>query len=553
MPDFMGIVARAFARTADKDWAEAADLWDKVTAANPVNGDYWARLGEARFGAQDYAGAREAYEKVLRLGLRETGLREDAPPLMPGEIAYRIACCEAAAGDREAAVAALRAALDRGMRDLARVKSDEHWQELRDDGRIRDMVGIIDANSLSRDEGWRYDLAFLAREIKRLAYAPFALQPETEFDRAVAELDAAIPGLSEPQIIVGMMKLVRHLDDGHAFVGWPKDDKDELDRVLPVDLFLFAEGLYVIGAGPGCEHLLGARVDKIGGLAINEVMAALDPIMTRDNDHWLTFRFPMLARCPAILRAMGIDHALTVSLPDGTTDEVRLETSPAKVRLFSYPPGWVALTDTVSTDGVVTVPRPLHLRNRELPFWFEYLPGDDLVYFQFNSVRDHPAESFAAFCDRVFGFIEDRNVGRLVIDMRWNGGGNTLLSQQLLHHLIASRRLRRRGALFVIIGRLTASAAQNTVTAIERETSAIFVGEPTASRPNFIGERIDFELPYSKAQANAADLFWQTSWPTDHRTWTAPDIYAPPTFEAYRRNEDPALDAILAIREHLPG
>ena len=46
--------------------------------------------------------------------------------------------------------------------------------------------------------------------------------------------------------------------------------------------------------------------------------------------------------------------------------------------------------------------------------------------------------------------------------------------------------------------RLTFSAAQNTVTAIERETSAIFVGEPTGSRPNFIGEAIDFELPCSQ-------------------------------------------------------
>jgi len=49
------------------------------------------------------------------------------------------------------------------------------------------------------------------------------------------------------------------------------------------------------------------------------------------------------------------------------------------------------------------------------------------------------------------------------------------------------------------------------------------------------------------------DLFWQTSWPEDHRTWIAPDIYAPPTFEAFRRNDDPAMDAILALREHLPG
>lgn len=546
MSNFMGIVSRARVRTATKEWDEAAGLWATVTAANPVNGDYWARLGEARFGAKDYPAAREAYEKALRLGVRDAELSGDEPPLMPGEIAYRIACCEAAAGDREAAVAALRIALDRGMRDSARVRSDEVWEDLRADQRIRDMAGIIDAGAMSRDEGWRYDLAFLAREIKRLAYAPFALQPEAEFDRAVGELHAAIPGLSDAQIMVGMMKLLRHLDDGHASINGPEDDED-MSRLLPLDLFLFPEGLYVIGAGPGCEDLLGAKVEKIGGLTIDEAMAALDPVITRDNEHWPSYLFPALVRYTTILEGLGLDPVLTVQRPDGTRDEVRPKAVPAKFRLDRYPPGWTALIDTVPG------PRPLHLRNRELPFWFEYLRDDDLVYFQFNSVRDHPSETFAAFCDRLFGFIEDHNAGRLVIDIRWNGGGNTFLSQHLLHRLIASDRLSRRGALFVIIGRLTFSAAQNTVTAIERETNAIFVGEPTGSRPNFIGERITFELPYSKLQANAADLFWQTSWPLDFRTWTAPDIYAPPTFEAYRRNQDPALDAILAVREQLPG
>src|SRR5580693_5821695 len=163
MSDFTGTVARARARTGDHDWAEAADLWAKVTAANPVNGDYWARLGEARFGTQDYAGAREAYEQALRLGLRDPEWTDDAPPLMPGEIAYRVACCEAAAGEREAAVAALAAALDRGMRDLARIRSGEHREDLRADQRVRAMAGIIDTEAMSRDDGWRYDLAFLAR------------------------------------------------------------------------------------------------------------------------------------------------------------------------------------------------------------------------------------------------------------------------------------------------------------------------------------------------------------------------------------------------------
>jgi hypothetical protein len=140
-----------------------------------------------------------------------------------------------------------------------------------------------------------------------------------------------------------------------------------------------------------------------------------------------------------------------------------------------------------------------------------------------------------------------------VVDLRWNGGGNTFLTQALLHHLVACRKLDQRGALFVIIGRATFSAAQNTATAIERETDAIFVGEPSGSRPNFIGETIPFELPYSKTLVNVADLYWQTSWPDDHRMWIPPEIYAPPTFETYRHNRDPAMEAILECVEHLPG
>jgi hypothetical protein len=99
----------------------------------------------------------------------------------------------------------------------------------------------------------------------------------------------------------------------------------------------------------------------------------------------------VFVRYTTILEGLGIDHGLTVRLADGTPDEVRLEAAPIDFHWDRYPAGWTALADTA------TGPPPLHLRHRELPFWFEYLLSEDLVYFQFNAVRDHPAETFAAF------------------------------------------------------------------------------------------------------------------------------------------------------------
>src|SRR5262249_28822484 len=148
-------------------------------------------------------------------------------------------------------------------------------------------------------------------------------------------------------------------------------------------------------------------------------------------------------------------------------------------------------------------------------YWFEYNPEKRMVYFQYNRVGDDPQETLARFCDRLFKFINEHEVEKLVIDMRWNPGGDTTIGLPLIWGLIRCEKINQTGRLFVIIGRRTFSAAQNGATFIERNTKAIFVGEPTGSSPNFIGEDNAFELPYSKIMANVSEFYWQSSWPFD--------------------------------------
>lgn len=63
-------------------------------------------------------------------------------------------------------------------------------------------------------------------------------------------------------------------------------------------------------------------------------------------------------------------------------------------------------------------------------------------------------------------------------------------------------KINQRGKLFVIVGRQTFSAAMNGAAEIERHTNAIFVGEPTGSSPNFVGETIGVNLTYSKMRGS---------------------------------------------------
>ena len=265
-----------------------------------------------------------------------------------------------------------------------------------------------------------------------------------------------------------------------------------------------------------------------------------------------------LRRLP-LLHALGMApdrHAITLTIRDlgGAVRTARLMTdreSPLSTREPTFPSGqegWTFFPETLSA------PLPMYLRTMDVPNWFEYvhLQEERVVSLQFNAVQDHPTESLADFSERFFRFVDGHDVDKLVIDIRWNGGGNTFLLLHLLHRLIGST-VNQRGRLFVIIGRGTFSAAQNFASMIDKHTNAIFVGEPTGSSPTFVSETVEFELPYSTTWANVSDLLWQGTRPMDHRIWIAPTLYAPPTFAAFRTNRDPALEAILACREHLPG
>jgi tetratricopeptide (TPR) repeat protein len=558
---YLRTVEQAQEKSGSADWPAAAALWQQVVRDNPVHGGYWDCLARARYELGDYRGALDAYRRVDELGVGGR-LFDIADSVLDGEVAYRIASCLAGLGDREAAVAELRRALGQGLRDLGRPRDDPLWGPLRADDRVRDLLGLAAADAADRDQGWRADLAFFSRELKRRAVAPFAGMTEEDFDAAVADLDRAVPDLTDAQLIAGLYRLLRPLGDGHAFVTPPADAED-LSLALPVKFYLFDEGVFVTAAAPEYPGLLGAEVLGYGGRGIDEALAEINPVVPRDNDQQVRWLGPEVLRWTPLTHALGLlaspaQAELTVRHQDGTAGQVTVRAVPAGQRTYPTiapppsptrprPAGWISLPDTLAE------PLPLYLRSCDTLYWFEYLTADETVYFQFNGVGDHPAEPFAAFCDRLLAFVDGHRVSKLVIDLRWNGGGNTLLVPQLVRGLIRCTKINRHGALYVIIGRKTFSAAQNTATMLERWTEAIFVGEPSGSRPNFIGETTPFQLPYSKVNVNVSDFFWQTSWPVDPRQWIAPEIYVPVTFEAYRRNADPALDAILAAREHLPG
>jgi tetratricopeptide (TPR) repeat protein len=537
--EFVALISQAEASSREKDWSRAARLWRRAAEANPTEGRHWSQLGSALFQLKNYRSAIPALEKAVALG---HGLPENN--------AYNIACAYALLGDKARAFAWLERSLAMGFLNLESLATDANLASLRSDSRFARLVPVrLDVAGLSREEGWRNDLGFLLWQMDRVGEAPYRLKPRSWFAAQFDALAASAGSRTDLQLAIELARIMRFLGDAHS--GMMGGRTEDWALTLPLRFEAFADGVFVTAAAPQHKGLLGAKVLKFGDKPVEEAMAAAGETVSRDNEGgWVRLQSAYRLRHLPLFHAMGMiperDRvALRVKGLDGRERTVTLAADMSMPDIWNmkpHPAGWTGLEDTLPG------PEPLYLSAAEKNYSFEFLPAQRTLYLALNTVRDMKEEPLAAFSRRLAKFVADNPVDRLVIDLRWNNGGNTTLLTPLIGAVIASEKINRRFRLIALIGPRTLSAGQNAASLLERFTNVIFVGEPTGSSPNFIGEDDPFALPFSKLAVNVSHLAWQSSFPQDRRSWIAPYLYVPSTFAYYRAKRDSALEAALALQ-----
>jgi C-terminal processing protease CtpA/Prc len=183
---------------------------------------------------------------------------------------------------------------------------------------------------------------------------------------------------------------------------------------------------------------------------------------------------------------------------------------------------------------------PLSLSRAEDPFWAVELPGG-VLYVQVNAMNDGRDETLAAFAialrRRIAGFRA------VAVDLRLNNGGEASKADELLRTLIAADTQGVR--LAVLTSRMTFSAAQTFAARIDQWTGAVFVGQPTGSKPNHYGNERKFLLPNSGLRGTISSGLNQPVTARDERMTIAPDIAVPTRAKDYFAGADPTLDAAV--------
>ena len=395
---------------------------------------------------------------------------------------------------------------------------------------------------------WQADLRFLQETVHKDYPFLFKKITSEQFDAEVEKLYQEIPGLEEHEIFAGLARIVSSFQYGHTSVGFR--EAPVKNHRLPLNLYWFSDGVHIEGIHKDYERALGAKVLEVEGVPVEKALAAIRPIVPAENDQYFKGYGLNFLNVPEVLHAQGVikelKNTITFTLEkDGKVFEQAISAveahghhhSPTHYGFSKTEGEWLGSRDEKAT--------PYYLKNLDKIYYFEYLPEHKTVYVRHSQIQDDPGEAIPDFYERVFDFIEKNDVERLVLDVRLNGGGNNYKNKPIVTGIIRTEKINQPGKLFVIIGRRTFSACQNLVNELDNYTNAIFVGEPTAENINFYGDNNRIELPHTKAPVYLSFAWWQDKPQWENGPWLAPQIAVDMSFDDYRSNRDPALDAAL--------
>jgi len=396
---------------------------------------------------------------------------------------------------------------------------------------------------------WQEDLRFLQKTVHSKYAFLFKKVTATDFDKEVEKLYATIPTMQPYEIKVGLARMVSFFEYGHTQIPFHALVED---AVLPINLYHFEDGIFIEGVQKGNEKALGAKLVAIEGIPAEEALKAIRPVVPVENESYLKGYGLRFLTVPAILHAQGIipelRNALTLTLDkNGTLFEQGFTSIPlaemSRDYGFTMPnEQWVSAREQEKT--------PLYLKHlNDKRYFFEYLEDSKTVYVRQSSVFNDAEETLQDFYKRLFEFIDNNQIEKLVYDVRLNGGGNNYNNKPLIKGIMARPKINTRGKFFFIIGRNTFSACQNLTNEIENYTEAILVGEPTSENQNFYGDAKKVSLPNSGINAYLSFAWWQDKPQWEGKDWTAPHIARELTFNEYMTNQDGVLAAALNYTE----
>ncbi len=340
-------------------------------------------------------------------------------------------------------------------------------------------------------------------------------------------------------------------------------------RTVPIAFYPFGEEFNVIGVDAKESNLLGSRLVSVENRSVRNIRTTLrtfsgGTLALRD------LRAATILSSPEELHAVGLSHRNDSVLYEFVTPSGRtIKRTFALARQPEKPMTWRELP---AADRV-----PWAFQEPGKPFRCRDAPKINSLVVQLRQILDGDHEKIVDFIQDAEAQREAHGRKNIVLDMRFNGGGNFLLTRDLFMRWPA----RVPGQFFVLTSRKTFSAAITSIAYLKQAgTNRVsIIGEPVGDRLMFFSDGLPIQLPHSgrfflpavarmdyrdgcREYDDCMEAIAQPGRPTATTPLPTPasmnrlpisvatlepDFLAPWTIDSWLMGKDPMMDAVTAL------
>ncbi|HUO91439.1 MAG TPA: hypothetical protein VMU22_00885 [Rhizomicrobium sp.] len=379
----------------------------------------------------------------------------------------------------------------------------------------------------------------------------------------IDRLERKAGALRDAEFLIGTMEIAALAQNGHDAVDFGPGAWVPPTR-LPFRMIWFPDGIVVARAGPQQSDLLGARVMRVEGLTPAELLDRLRSLCG-GTDTYRKWDLMWFVENGGLLHTLGVARdpdrlRFRFLLPDGRevsrtiafVTKASLPGGAEPGRYWSPAPidserekGWRTATDEL--------PVPLYLGDADTLYRIVRMPELHALYIQFRANWDENGQFIKPFAQHVLEEIENRQPENVILDLRFDVGGDIDATKDLMRAVATVTP----GRVFLLVGRYTFSAGIAAAAIVRHEGRRVtVVGEALGDRLRWWSEIDVTCLPRSHLCLRGTHGLWDLEKGCKGEPGCygdrydavvgslRPDIFAPLTAAAWLSGHDPGMEAV---------
>ena len=376
------------------------------------------------------------------------------------------------------------------------------------------------------------DLDLLSETLEKEHLDLYAKISKETFDAEKTRIAAEIPYMTDADYFYSMKQLIAMAGDAHTNIGYSDSIYSHL-LTLPFAVEKYGDDWRLMMLDEINEQYLGSKLKAINDVPIQDIFEKSKSLISFENESWAISQFSNTISFKEALNYLGIvegDEKIMLNVETNDGVDTSFEIVPLTVTTLMNTEIEVLEGETVAKTWPEGFYRALSL-------------NDDHLLIQYNVCEESPDLSMASFTDSIKKELSDKNYSTVVIDLRYNTGGNSEVFRPMLD-MIKALKKEKSLEVYTLIGKSTFSSAIINAVQTKDELGSTLIGSTTGGNVNGYGEVKAFELQNHPFVVTYSTKYFELIKGYEKDS-LYPDVEVEQTLEDYLNGKDTAIEWIL--------